>query len=100
MRHSCRFVKNKYRTNSQNKNQILEIPDYVYRYLLTDGAGSLVETQDAEMYVQELKIKGFLNSSRLQISEHPVTEYYSSLLENNLGQISFGILWRRTIVGF
>ncbi len=52
------------------------------------------------MYVQELKIKGFLNSSRLQISEHPVTEYYSSLLENNLGQISFGILWRRTIVGF
>lgn len=74
-----------------NKKQILEIPDYVYRYLLTDGAGSLVETQDAEMYVQELKIKGFLNSSRPQISEHPVTEYYSSLLENNLGQITLQV---------
>lgn len=57
-----------------NKTRILEIPDYVYRYLSTDGGGA-EEIRDAETYVQELEAKGFLNCSRPQISEHPVTEY-------------------------
>ena len=74
-----------------NKNQIEEIPEYVYRYLSTSEEGDGQEEEKVQEYVQVLQEAGFLKSSRPQVSEHPVTEYYGAFADNNVGQLTLQV---------
>lgn len=72
-----------------NKNQIVEIPENVYHYLLS-GCSETAE-KDIENYISALKAEGFLKDKYPQITEHPVTEYYKFLVENNLEQLTLQV---------
>lgn len=74
-----------------NKNSIEEVPEYVYQYLLSGATDCVQEKEKAEEYVRHLQAAGFLKSSRPQISEHPVTEYYSAFVNNNVGQLTLQV---------
>lgn len=74
-----------------NKNKILELPENVYAYL----DGKVFECDDSiEYYLKDLERKGYLRPNQVQISEHIVTEYYDSFLQNNLSQLVLQVTQR------
>ncbi len=74
-----------------NRNSIEEIPEYVYQYLSSGASDCIQEKEKAEEYAERLQAAGFLKSSRPQVSEHPVTEYYNAFVNNNVGQLTLQV---------
>ncbi|MDO5540403.1 MAG: Cys-rich peptide radical SAM maturase CcpM [Eubacteriales bacterium] len=72
-----------------NCNEILEIPGEVYHYL-NGEAGAENKAQIAAC-IDGLKEKGYLKDKHVQVSQNPVTEYYESLINHNLGQITLQV---------
>ncbi len=73
-----------------NTDKILLIPKKVYHYLeqkLTEKEMEDIEDpEDPEVahYIAELRGKGFLKTKRVQISEHPETQFLSSYMESKI----------------
>lgn len=57
-----------------NTDKILQIPTEVYQYLENYlSSGDLTENEEIMKYLKQLKRKGFLKTTRVQVSEHPET---------------------------
>lgn len=71
-----------------NTNEIIAISKEVYEYLNGDNALPNINTKRT---VQQLIDRGYLKADRVMISEHPVTEYYSSYLKHKLSHITLQV---------
>lgn len=75
-----------------NRMDILKIPKNIYNSLtLSNIEGHIEEDDTILQYVDMLKIKGYLKNNRVEVSENPVTEYYESLINHNLSNITLQI---------
>lgn len=71
-----------------NKGEVIKVPDDVYAYLKNMTGEPNTEVGE---YLDNLKAQGYLKEKHVKVSEHPVTEYYHSFVENNLGQLTLQV---------
>lgn len=71
-----------------NSNQIIRISSDIYEYLNGDNTCPDAETLQC---IEQLKTEGFLKADHVMISEHSVTECYSSFLKNNLSHVTLQV---------
>ena len=74
-----------------NKRDILEIPKSVYYYLDSSKSEDVITDDTTIQFIEELKESGYLKENRIEVSEHPVTEFYESFLNYNLCFITLQI---------
>lgn len=67
-----------------NTDRILQIPDFVYLYLNGDLLKEAQKREEAELYIERLKSKGFLKTTRIRKTEHPETLYLESYLKSRV----------------
>lgn len=74
-----------------NTNRILNIPDSLYKCLLTSDEHA---DEITTAILKDMKANGFLRSDRVEISEHPATPLLPYFLENKMQQLALQVTQR------
>lgn len=67
-----------------NTDRILQIPEDVYLFLSDSLSENDLQNEEVKIYVEKLKSKGFLKTTRIRKTEHPETAYLESHLKSRV----------------
>lgn len=76
-----------------NTDQVLQIPESFYHAMKADSSLEKAASED-QAYAGQLKKYGFLKSDRVQVSEHPMTQYVPYMLGTKLMQVTLQVTQR------